>query len=50
MIKQNNILYEVITSYEYQEWISIYHNILDFWSAKNLHHNPYHMIITHYIY
>jgi hypothetical protein len=29
-IQQNNILYEVITSYEYQEWILSYHNILDF--------------------
>jgi hypothetical protein len=26
-------------------WISSYHNILDFWSAKNLHHNPYLMIM-----
>jgi hypothetical protein len=42
-IQQNNILYEVITSYEYQEWILSYHNILDFWIVKNLHHSPYHM-------
>jgi hypothetical protein len=43
--KQNNILYELITSYAHQEWISSCHNILDFWSANNLCHNPYHMIM-----
>jgi len=43
--QQNNMLYEVITSYESQESILSYHNILDFWSVKNLHHNPYHMIM-----
>jgi hypothetical protein len=30
MTQQNNILYEVITLYEYEEWILNYHNILDF--------------------
>jgi hypothetical protein len=28
--QQNNILYEMITSYESQEWILSYHKILDF--------------------
>jgi len=46
MTQENNILYEVITSYEFQEWILGYHNILDFWSAKNVHHNPCHMIMN----
>jgi len=35
----------MITSYEFQEWILSYHNILDFWSVKNLHHSPYHRLI-----
>jgi hypothetical protein len=43
--QQNNILYEMITSYEFQKWILSYHNILNFWNDKNLHHNPYHMIM-----
>jgi len=45
MTQQNNILYEVITLYESEEWILNYHNILDFWSLKNMHHSPYHMIM-----
>jgi hypothetical protein len=43
--QQNNIIYEAITSYESQEWILSYHNILGFLSVKNLFHNPYHMIM-----
>ncbi len=43
--KQNNILYEMITSYEFHEWILNCHNILDFWSVIKMHHNPYYVIM-----
>jgi hypothetical protein len=41
----DNRIYEMIISYESQKWILNYHNILDFWNVKNLHYNPYHMIM-----
>jgi hypothetical protein len=43
--KQNNILYEMITSYEFHEWILSCHHILDFWSVIKLHHNPSYVIM-----
>jgi hypothetical protein len=40
-----NILYEMIRSYEFHEWILSYHNILDFLSITKLHHSLYYMIM-----
>jgi hypothetical protein len=46
IVWSDHLLYEVITSYESQEWILSYHNIVDFWSVKNLYHSPYQMIMN----